>query len=86
MPPAHTRGVNENMKALQSTRERTCRLTLPSIDLSLVKNDIERFLDKAGDVIFFSNTFEAIMDSFVILAALYIVGHIIAAVIRGWPM
>jgi hypothetical protein len=55
------------------------------IDLSLVKSDIERILLNVIDAIFFGKRFEAGMECFIILAVVYFVGHIIAALIRGWP-
>lgn len=45
---------------------------------------LKKAIDKAIDVIFYSENFEIFMDCLLIFAGIYFLVHIIVALIKGW--
>lgn len=65
--------------------ERTSRAGRKPLLLPKIKFRFEAWLEKAVDVVFYSENFEIFMDSFVVFAGMYFLVHIIVAWIKGWP-
>ena len=55
------------MKALQTTRERATKHALHRVDCSLCKARAKSWLEKAADIIFFSEAFESFMAALIIV-------------------
>ena len=71
------------MKALQTTRERATKHALHRVDCSLEAR-VKDWLNKAADIIFFSEAFESCMCALIVVGGLYFLTHLIIALIKGW--
>ena len=72
------------MKALQTTRERAIKHALHRVDCSLCKARVKSWLEKAADIIFFSEAFESCMCALIVVGGLYFAVHLAIAIFRGW--
>jgi hypothetical protein len=72
------------VKALQTTRERATKHALHRVDCSLCKARAKSWLEKAADIIFFSEAFESFMAALIVVGGLYFLAHLAIAIFRGW--